>query len=230
MFDRAHSLLNPRETFGQPAVLIGRTLDLEVPKTPQMILRMMIRNPFSQGFQIPKELDWLRTVILACDTVEKTHGVENPYVYVTVRHGIVNTVTDDLWHVDGFSMRMPHVPEHNYIWADVHPTEILDQWVTLPHDFDPMRHNIHHYFQDVADESNTCIMRAEHIYAIDPYVIHRRPSIPAGTQRTFFRVSFIPVEIEDDTCHVNPLIPREKPYGREDIRHRLERYPVDNQK
>lgn len=226
MYDRAHSLLNPRGVFGQPAVLIGRTLDLEVPTVPQMILRMMIRNPESKGFQIPSELEWLRTIILACDVVQKSHEVNYPFVYVTVRHGIVNTVTDDLWHVDGFSMKTPHTPEHNYIWANNNPTEILDQKVNLPEDFDPMRHNVHQYFQDVADESNTCTMRSEHIYAIDPYVIHRRPTIVPGTQRTFFRVSFIPVEIEDDTCMVNPLIPREKPYNQEDIRLRLERYPV----
>jgi len=227
MYERAHDLLTPRKTFGQPAVLIGRTLDLELPAGPQMILRMMVRNPWSEGFQIPKELEWLRTAIVACNTVQLTQEIYNPFVYVTVRHGVINTVTDDLWHVDGFSMRVPHNPEQNYIWTNRYPTELLDQEVTLPEDFDPLRHNIHQYFQDVADESNICTLRAEHIYGIDPYVIHRRPNnIPLGTERTFFRISFVPIEIEDDTCTVNPLIPRERPYGREDIRHRLERYPL----
>jgi hypothetical protein len=41
--------------------------------------------------------------------------------------------------------------------------------------------------------------------------------------RTFWRVSFVPIEIEDDTCTQNPLLPR-KVHGRSDIRNVLVRY------
>lgn len=96
----------------------------------------------------------------------------------------------------------------------------------LPADFDPFRHNIHNYFQDVAKEENIRTLKERTLYGIDPYVIHRRPSVPVGTMRTFLRVSFVPIEIEDYTCTDNPLMPRQKPYGRVDFRTTLVRYPI----
>lgn len=223
---RAKSLLSPRTPFGFPAERVVQ-YHTTCPFEEQYILRMMVRTPTSQGFKIPEELDWLLPAISLTNSLqEKKMGIFNPYVYITVRHGNVKSVTDDLWHVDGFSMRVPHIPEQNYIWASNFGTEVLEQMLNLPEDFDPMRHNIHQYFQDVADEKNVVDLANDTIYRIDPHVIHRRPVIAPGTMRTFFRISYVPIEIEDDTCTVNPLIPRIKPYGREDIRKRLDRYPL----
>lgn len=227
---RAKTLLSHKNPFGFPAErgpFLGKA-GIRPAQDEQYILRMMVRNPTSGGFQIPSELEWLRLVIETCDSQQKQDGIENPYCYITVRHGIVRSETDDLWHVDGFSMRVPHIPEQNYIYASTQGTEVLEQEINLPGDFDPMRHNIHQYFQDVADVKNIRTLRDKTLYRIDPYVVHRRPVVTAGMVRTFFRISFIPIEIEDDTCTVNPLIPRLSPYGRGDIRNQLERYPVKN--
>ena len=57
-----------------------------------------------------------------------------------MRSGLVTSITDDEWHVDGFSMRVPQVPEQNYIWSDVYPTEQLWQRFKIPQTFDPKRH------------------------------------------------------------------------------------------
>ena len=54
-------------------------------------------------------------------------------------------------------------------------------------------------------------------------MVHRRPSNTTGKQRTFVRISFIPIEIEDDTCTRNMLFP-EKVYNRKDIREKLINY------
>lgn len=159
-----------------------------------------------------------------CEDIQYHYGIRTQFVYITVRSGPVVSVTDDLWHVDGFSMRVPHPPEQNYIWSNCHGTEWLDQEFVLPSDFDPMRHNIHQYFQDRARPENIRVLEPHVLYGIDPYVVHRRPQVPAGVFRTFFRISFVPIEIEDDTCTVNPYLPREKPYARKDIRERLARY------
>ena len=51
------------------------------------------------------------------------------------------------------------------------------------------------------------------VYVFDPYVIHRRPPKAFGTQRTFVRVTFVPIEIYDDACTSNPLLPS-KVYNR----------------
>lgn len=223
IYERAKELLTPHKPFGQPAEEVSRLVP-RVPRNPQMILRMMVRNRSTNGWQIPGELDWLAPTILACDKLQVSHGIRNPFVYITVRHGPVISETDDLWHVDGFSMRVPHPPEQNYIWSSCFGTETLPQKMELPADFDPMKHNIHQYFQDRADSRMIHVLRPMTLYAIDPYVIHRRPSLPRTVNRTFFRISFVPIEIEDDTCTINPLIPRLRPYGRKDIRLSLTRY------
>lgn len=227
MYQRAKKLLSPHLPFGQKPILFDPEVFGEI-KPPdevneQYILRMMVKRP-DTDWKIPTELSWLSNTIEQCIKLQEMSKIPVNFVYVTVRHGIVKSVTDDMWHVDGFSMRTPHAPEQNYIWANNHPTEILNQEVRLPPDFDPMKHNIHEFFQDVADLKNIRKLTAGVVAGIDPYVIHRRPQIPDGTHRTFFRISFVPIEIEDDTCTINPLIPREKPYGREDIRKRLVRY------
>lgn len=189
----------------------------------QYILRMMIRGPGHANFQIPPELEWIRPSVELVNRYQDKMFDYRPYVYVTVRSGIVSSTTDDVWHVDGFSTRVPHVPEQNYIWSDKHPTEVLDQTFSIPSSFDPLVHNIHQYFQDRAHP--TCIhsLQEKHIALIDPYVVHRRPWVRRMTSRCFFRISFLPIEIEDDTCTPNPLLPR-RTYNRPDIRKTLVRY------
>lgn len=224
--ERAQVALSPTNTFGFSAEKIA-TITPNLPREEQYVLRMMIKAPWVDGYKIPKELEWLRSTIELCEKNQKQMGLNQPFVYITVRHGIVKSVNDDVWHVDGFSMKgAPHIPEQNYIFCSNTGTEVLNQKVTLPEDFDPFKHNIHLYFQDVAREDSPIeTLESNVLYAIDPYVIHRRPQTTFGTERTFFRISFIPLEIESDTCMVNPLILRDKPYNRKDIRDfLLERY------
>lgn len=190
----------------------------------QYILRMMVRSPTSSGFQIPPELDWLYESIMWLNSNQITNNFHNEYVYVTVRHGIVTSETDDQWHVDGFSMRVPHVPEQNYICSSVNPTEFAIQPFPIPDDFDPFQHNIHNFLQDSVNVEPWQGVENQ-VYLIDPYCVHRRPSQTQSTMRTFWRISFIPIEIEDDTCTQNPLLP-EKKYGRVDIRQNLKRYEI----
>jgi len=193
-----------------------------------MILRMMVRRP-ETGFCIPEQLEWLAPAIGLTDQIQRVNNIPSQFVYVTVRSGIVTSTTDDLWHVDGFSMRVPHIPEQNYIWTDKSGTEELNQKIDLPEDFDPLKHNIHQYFQDVARPENRRTLEEKTLYGIDPYVIHRRPPLTAGIRRTFFRISYVPIEIEDDTCMINPYMPKRALYGRKDIRYSLDRYSVQKQ-
>lgn len=185
----------------------------------QYILRMMVRNnvlPLS----IPDELAWIKPTVLVLDNLQQRHGLNNPFIYITVRHGIVTSKTDDLWHVDGFSMQTPHTPEQNYIYVDKYPTEWLTAKWKIPSTFDPFKHNIHSFFQEHEDQGIISEGKPGQIYAIDPYCAHRRRFIPIGVIRTMWRVSFIPIEIEDDTCTQNPLFPV-KTYNREDVRTKL---------
>jgi hypothetical protein len=223
VFERARELLSSKNQFGLEPEDVG-FFPCGLPPGEQHILRMMLKRAKGE-IRIPVELEWVAPILREAWQLQRENGFDpsDDFIYVTVRHGVVKSVTDDLWHVDGFSMRAPHRPEQNYIWANRDGTEWLDQPMFLPDDFDPMRNNVHQYFQDVAADENVRHMRCEHLYRIDPYVIHRRPRITQGTLRSFFRISFVPIEIEDDTCTQNPLLPS-GPYNRPDIRNTLTRW------
>jgi len=196
----------------------------------QYILRMLIRKPHG-NFMIPKYLEWLRTFIVHSLEFQQTAiGITHPYCYITVRSGLVTSTTDDEWHLDGFSTNISHLPEQNYIWCDSFGTEFTSIPIEFPSDFSGSRHNINHYIQDTLALKPQPIVTAhpDRIYCFDPYVIHRRPQIPNGIRRTFIRLSFIPIEIIDDNCTRNPLLPTPI-YGRhavKDFRDKLERYKV----
>lgn len=206
---------------GYPVNIAKREFDL--PKDRQYILRMMVRTPDSNGFHIPKQLDWLKDTILELDGIQKENGLLNQFVYVTVRHGLVNSETDDIWHVDGFTMRTQHLPEQNYIWTDTETTEYAEQAFAFPDTFDPLKHHIHWYFDDRVKEENAKRCEEKMICLIDPYFVHRRPKVSTGKMRTFWRVSFIQIEIEDGQCEQNPLLPV-KIYRGGDIRNVLTRF------
>jgi hypothetical protein len=221
--DRANRNLNLND-FSYPSLPICiESKKYNIPFERQYILRMMVRSPESDGLRIPEELEWLKDTIQGCDTLQKSMGLKNQYVYITVRHGIVTSETDDIWHVDGFSMRREHVPEQNYIWTNVEPTEYAEQAFPIPDDFDAMKHHLHWYLDEQVRQENIRQCEAGNIYLIDPYCVHRRPKQTAGIHRTFWRISFIPIEIEDNQCQQNPLMPK-KIYSNEDIRKVLIRY------
>jgi hypothetical protein len=218
--DRAQRLLNLRD-FAEKSMPFPVAFNTAFPTTDrQYILRMMVRSAIEK-LSIPKELFWLAPTIRNLVKYQDSHGLHNPFIYVTVRHGIVTSETDDQWHVDGFSMRTPHVPEQNYICVegDIATQYLLKSW-QIPDTFDPLVHNIHEFFRDDHQPGQVATGTPGMIYAIDPYCVHRRPPQVVNKKRTFWRISFVPIEIKDDTCTPNPLF-LPKVYGREDIRKKL---------
>jgi hypothetical protein len=212
-----------------PVEYVG-TLSLTPPQGQQYILRMLIRRPF-QDFQIPAEIAWVTPLVQKSDQhQQESIQVRHPYCYITIRSGLVESVTDDEWHTDGFSMNITHLPEQNYGWANCHPTEFVTQPIKFPADFSPFKHNVHQFIQDMLTRNPTTIEPGvpNGIYCFDPYVIHRRPQVPSGVHRAFIRISFTPIEIVDDHNTPNPLLPVPK-YNRDALktfRNQLERYPV----
>jgi hypothetical protein len=193
---------------------------LTPPDHRQYILRMALRFDGSE-LMIPPELEWMRETIEKCCEFQKTHFTYHPFVYLTVRSGEVTSKTDDVWHVDGFSMRYPHVPEQNYIWSNNFPTQVSTTNTPVPSDFDPMKHNLHNFFD--SRQTDYVTVKPNHIYVIDPYVVHRRDPASAGHVRSFFRLSFVPIAIESDDNTQNPLLPV-KQWNRADIREKLINY------
>lgn len=202
--ERSTRMVNLKDfqSAGSPLGL-GR-LNLSAPSDEQYILRMVVRA--GGQYQIPDELDWVMPMMKLAQEHQKSIGADHPFVYVTIRHGIVKSKRDDEWHVDGFSTKVPHTPEQNYIWANQDATEYADLNVKIPHDFDPRQHNINHYLEQHVTEA----LKADSnvVYCMDPYILHRRPSSTTGTQRTFVRISFVPIEINDVLNTQNPSMPK----------------------
>lgn len=190
---------------GNPPEMIA-PLDLTPPDFRQYILRMLVKQPHHE-LRLPSELEWLRKMIkVAQFNQEQAIGIRQPYLYITVRHGLVTSETDDLWHVDGFSTKITHLPEQNYVWVDHTPTECAEVPMTFPSDFDPMIHNVHLFIQRRVSEP-TMVLERKTVYCMDPYVIHRRPKLKANVMRTFVRLSYTPIMIPDDNHTQNPLLP-----------------------
>lgn len=182
-------------------------VNLVCPHDRQYILRMLVKQSH-HDYRLPNELDWLRPALEIAIKNQNLMNIRQPYCYITVRHGFVTSETDDMYHVDGFSMKVTHVPEQNYVWANEYPTEFVAAPIAFPNDFDPMRHNVHLYLQNVIERCGIKphTLNANTLYCMDPYVIHRRPVLPSNIYRTFIRISFTPIIIPDDTNTQNPLI------------------------
>jgi hypothetical protein len=205
-----------------------RTLGLSPPSREQHVLRMLIRRPYD-GLRIPHELQWVLPLVGIAES-RQANIARHPYLYLTVRNGVVHSHGDDEWHVDGFSMQYHHLPEQNYTWTDYAGTEYYDGPCDIPGDFDPLRHNLHSYIQT---QINPALVRRTlpyHAYVMDPYVIHRRPPETAGTWRCFVRLSYTPIEIADSNNTPNPLLPTNYTRdGVKDFRDTLVRYGEESE-
>lgn len=192
------------------------------------IKRMLIRF-HNDEYKLPFSLLPLKDFIHAATCwQENVIGIKHPFVYLTVRHGEVTSETDDEWHVDGFSTRITHLPEQNYIWSNHSPTEFVNKKFKIPKDFDPLKHNIQTFFQNRIKEKDKLTMLSKRVYCIDPYVIHRRPFIEPNIHRTFVRLTFSPILIADDTNTQNYLLPVPKfsVDGVKDFRNKLKDYDI----
>jgi len=221
---RAHRDVNLGEfqTAGTPIDL--GPLELQCPEERQYILRMAIR---AKGglIRLPSELEWVRPMLDVAQLHQALLDNDHPFVYVTVRHGLVSSETDDAWHVDGFSTKVAHHPEQNYIWTSRDGTEYADLSVKFPEDFDPLAQNVNDYLSRYVDDQAIQACQPQTIYCLDPYMIHRRPQSTAGLMRTFVRISFVPIQINDVNNTQNSLLPQQ--YDHDGVAHRntLSSYP-----
>lgn len=217
MRERALHALNLEQYKEYNTPLFVDAVDINVPKERQYILRMLIKKPFTE-YRLPESLSWCKKLI---DKAEKHQhkelGINHPFCYLTIRNGMVNSVTDDEWHVDGFSMKITHLPEHNYVWVNKHPTEYVVKGIEFPHDFDPLKHNIHKYISSQINENDEIkTIGTKLLWCMDPYIIHRRPPGIEGISRCFVRISFTPIEIFDKNNTENPLL--ETNYKRDGVK------------
>jgi len=188
------------------------------PTEEQMILRMLVRPKYGP-FHIPPSLAWLEDTIRDMAALDHSlTGIGHSWCYVTVRHGPVTTKTDDEWHFDGASFRTTLIPERNYVWVDHTPFQYKLGAVEFPHDFDPNKHNLFTYADQVTKDSPIFTTWARSWYLINPFCLHRRdPNTPKDRPRTFIRISFPDIEGRDVNNTHNPLLPTPA-WGRDPVR------------
>jgi len=222
--ERARQMLSLKPFKDANKIVKLEKYKFECPYDDQYILRMIVKVPH-QDFKIPTELEWLSDMIMDAVDMQNAMGIRQPFCYITVRHGIVRSENDDMWHTDGFSTTISHLPEQNYIISDCYPTEYVERAFDFPNDFNPDMHNVHLFFNDHIIPSDIKVAEPNMLYVLDPYIVHRRTQIPDGTKRTFVRISFTPIEIMDDNNTPNPLLPIRK-YHRDgvEVRNKLLHY------
>lgn len=182
-----------------------------------MILRMLVRPKYGE-WKIPLCLDFLKDTILQMAEYDVMRtGIRDSWCYVTVRHGYVQTVTDDEWHFDGASFRTDIIPERNYIWVNNHPTEYKVGSLRIPKDFDPIRHNLFTFAEWQLALKPIKYTGSCYWYLLSPFCLHRRPPIYDRVTRTFYRICFSDIEGRDINNTENPLLPTPF-YGRNPVK------------
>lgn len=181
------------------------TAELTCPHATQGVLRMLVRYRDGE-LQLPEELEWVRPLIIAADKVMLDNGLVMPFTYVTVRHNFETDHTDEDWHVDGFSLRVSHIPEQNFLWSNTGGTLFTGKRVLVADNFNAMKHNINTSVKFIGTGAD--ISAAPNgVYSFDPYVFHKAPPY-TGKGRTFVRISYTAIEIDDVNNTPNPLLPR----------------------
>lgn len=225
---RARKIFNLKQFNKNNYPELVRYIKVYCPYERQYVLRMLIKEAYN-SFKIPEELKWIEPIVEEAYRYQKeVVKIEHSFCYVTIRHGLVTSVTDDEWHVDGFSTLISHIPEQNYGWANCYATECIIKKIKFPKDFNSLVHNAHPFIQSkINKQDNLFNIPSNMLFCFDPYVIHRRPQVPEDTIRTFVRVSFDPIEIKDINNTPNPLIPKQyKRDGVKDFRNQLINYPT----
>lgn len=217
--DRGLRILNlaTYNAFNQPELV--EKFQIQCPYDNQYILRMLVRKGLDD-YLIPSELSWIKSLLFRAGKYQNEQiSIRHSFCYITIRRGLVRSVTDDEWHVDGFSTRISHIPEQNYIWSDVWPTEFMIKPIEFPTEFNPVKHNIHKFIQSAISERDEIQAAQENsLYCFDPYVIHRRPNVPKNVKRTMVRISFTPIEIQDKNNTPNPLMEGKDIYNRDGVK------------
>lgn len=189
----------------------------DCPYEKQMILRMLIKGKYNKLMAFPRELDWLESQIISIKTYDEIlTGIDDSWIYVTVRHGPLCWETDDEWHFDGASLRTELIPERNYIFTSAPGFEYMEGTVVFRSDFDPVKHNLFQYVKSAA-VAQTRTAEPDTWYLVTPFVFHRRPEMPAGTPRTFVRITFPDIEIRDVNNTINPHFPT-RSFGRDPVK------------
>jgi hypothetical protein len=124
------------------------------------------------------------------------------------------------WHTDGFQgAKFPTklVCEHSYVLASSPGFEVCVQPFFIEH-LDASLYNMFKVFDQQARAANVFSALPNHVYLIDPYVVHRTPLIREKTSRAFFRLTIANNALPIEYNTLNPMLKEVKHHEKLDIR------------
>jgi hypothetical protein len=191
------------------------------------VLRMPLKFP-GTTYIIPRELEGLEPLIRRAAEYEKfiNKNHDECFCHVTFDASNVDAGTYHRYpgfHGDGIqgTKLTPKVNvEHSYIQTSDPPTEFCLQPFFLKH-LDEAKHNYFLEFDRQAKEANVYGSLPNHLYLIDPYMVHRTPKIKQRTSRLFLRITYAFTELQHPKNTINPLFFGQQYDKRVDIRENL---------
>lgn len=197
------------------------------------VLRLLIRtNDDKSDIYLPQELISLKEFILQQINYHRQYysSNKNSFIYITVRTSTYKDLfykESSKWHIDGFqgAKIATHIIEQDIFWCNKNPTQFLIQPMFCEN-LDSSKHDINEFFEKQANKNFIIDTQPNKIYLATPYNIHRVNTLPFEGKRVFIRLNFSPVEIEDFTNTINPMLVREY-QKRRDVRDFLREYSID---
>jgi hypothetical protein len=232
-----HSLFQPfnlnQYLYPRPPIDMGYTI---VEDCSVNVLRTPIKFPNSE-YRIPRQLEVLFPLIQRVAEYEKFINAKHDdcFCHITYDKSSVNAGEYHrfpCFHPDGlqgfgrdesFNNTKPIEKtnvEHSYIIVSEPPTEFCLQPFFVKH-LDESKHNFFLEFDRQAKEANIYGSLPNHLYLIDPYMIHRSPKIRSACERVFVRITYTFTELTHPKNTINPLFDGQQYNNRIDIRENL---------
>jgi hypothetical protein len=225
-----------RYEYARPPIDLGHSrFDLEDNSEIINVLRMPIKFP-KTNYRLPVVIQpfWKYIQRIADYEAGFNERVDECFVHITIDSGVVDKGTTHRYpgfHGDGvqgskFSQKSYTPIEHSYIYTSQPPTEFCIQPFFLSH-LNDGRNNLFHEMEIQAREQNVFGVIPYHIYLIDPYMVHRTPTILESVKRIFVRITFAYSELMSPHNTTNPLFPEQVYEDRHDVRQFLTLYPAE---
>lgn len=191
------------------------------------VLRMPLKFP-GTDYRIPRHVSALEDLIKRVAEYEAFINPNHNETFCHITHDVSDVEANTYHRFPGFhgdgiqgTKLTPKINvEHSYIVTTSPPTEFCLQPFFLKH-LDEAKHNFFLEFDRQARESNVYGTLPNHLYLIDPYMVHRTPRIKNKVTRQFIRITYASNELQHPKNTINPLFDGQDYHKRVDIRENL---------
>ncbi len=194
---------------------------------PINVLRLPLKFP-KTDYRLPLEILELESLIRKVADYESFINKEHDSCFCHITYDLSTVKSGEYHRFPGFhgdglqgTKLTPKIKiEHSYIITSSPPTEFCLQPFFLKH-LDESKHNFFLEFDKQAKKTNIYKSLPNHLYLIDPYMVHRTPKIKHDVTRVFIRITYSFTELQHPKNTINPLFNGQEYNKRIDIRENL---------